>query len=645
MAAPLKRGSGRRFESHPATALTPPLQPYICSDRAERLNVPEQTDRIEIVDRSERLGRTERGDRIDPPHPSFSSNLTTAEQPHRQFLPISTSAHRSPTLHFSGSSHPHPFSNAFPSVSSQSSATSSSSNNSLLCPVPAKPIPTRPVRSINAPDMSSCPVLHPTFSNPSSTDSNPQSPSFNMSSIESIDPTKVDSIYDLLQPHGVPIDQLDERYHAILMLVRSLIGITPNGFSVLEIFPPAFSTYNLIIPNFINVPFLLWGVAAPVDLISLALYYSSRSAQCSYCSVHTCSFAVRRGVDEAALTGERPFTPREAAVVDLALNMSSFPNHTTREDRRRIYDYLSPANVEWVVLSIAMVGMLTTYMSSLGVDLEETPVIQLEDMLRRAGWSEGKHHVSPPVHRLQNPEKRPRKGDSILSNLMMLRYIPAAILYDKTATMRIPKSWPAIGDYLTYNVGHSFPILGLLTHGRAVRALAEVIRMNLDAIVCGIEPDVKYLIGIVFAGVNRNRLLSREFRKMTMLMVDYLDDNMVQAVHEFSREDTDFSLDIADALSESVILHLPLTDSQVRMLYVAKACSFTPTKTSKTVVEATKALRREHTVELTCWVAVLSLLHKLYIFYYPGCTERAAVSDAQLGERAPQLTKMLPRID
>lgn len=466
-----------------------------------------------------------------------------------------------------------------------------------------------------------------------------------MSSVESIEPVKVNSIYDILQPHGVCIDDLDSKYHAILMLVRSLIGVTPNGFSVLEIFPPAFTSYNLIIPNFLNVPFLLWGVAAPVDLVSLAIYYSARSAQCAYCSLHTCSFAVRRGVDEAALTGQRAFSPRETAVVELALNMSSFPNHITKEDRRRVYEYLSPANVEWIVLGISMVGMLTTYMGSLGVDLEEAPVIQLEDMLRKAGWTEGTHEVAPSMHKYQDSEKRPRRGDSVLSNLIMLRYIPAAILYDKAATAKIPKSWPAIGDYLTYNVGHCFPILGLLTHTRAVRALAEVIRMNLDAIVCGIEPDVKYLIGIVFAGVNGNRLLAREFRKMTMLMVDYLDEHMVDAVCEFATEDTDFSVDIDDALSDSALTHVALSECQIRMLYVAKACSFMPPRMTQSVVNATKVLRRDHTVELVCWVAVLSLLHKLYIFYYPGCTERAGGSDAQLGERAPQLTKICPRID
>lgn len=425
------------------------------------------------------------------------------------------------------------------------------------------------------------------------------------------------------------------------MLVRALIGVVSNSDGVMEIWPPAFTTYNLIVPNAINVPFLLWGVAAPVDLIAMATYYAARSSQCAYCSLHTCNFALRRGVDAAALTGSRSLSKKEAAVVDLALNMSSFPNHLVEEDRRNLFRYLSPANVEWVVLAISMVGFLTTFMSSLGTDMEQAAIEEGAQLLELSGWTEGKHSVSDPDGYLQACESAPQRGDTFLSNLMMLRHIPAAISYDIAATKKIPKSWPAIGDYLSQQVGHSFPVLALLNHTRAVRAIAGCICLNLDAIVCGIEPDTKYLMGIVFAGVNRNRLMAKEFRKMTKLMVDYYDEDTINAVYEFSKEDTDFSCDFMDALADSALMDAPLTEMQVRMLYIAKASSFAPTRTTQAVVDSTKALRPEHTVELLCWVSLLSFLQKLYIFYYPSCSERPPL-DAQLGERAPMFTR-IPR--
>lgn len=450
---------------------------------------------------------------------------------------------------------------------------------------------------------------------------------------------------DVLAKDAVSLDDLDDRYHALLVLVKTLIGVVSNCDGVMEIFPPAFTTYNLIVPNFINVPFLMWGIAAPVDLVSLATYYAARSSQCAYCSLHTCSFALRRGLDRDAVTGARSFSPREAAVVDVALNMSSFPNHLVDEDRRNLFRHLSPANVEWVVLAISMVGYLTTFMSALGTDMEQSAVEEMADILKAAGWSQGKHQVTAPENYLQNPEDYPSRGDTLISNIMMLRHLPPAIKYDLAATKKIPSSWPKIGEFLNVTVGHSFPILGLLTHERAVRAIAECIRLNLDAIVCGIEPDTKYLIGIVFAGVNRNRLMAKEFRRMTMMMVDYFDDDMINAVYEFSKEETDFSVDFLSALTDSALMETPLSETQVRLLYIAKAASFMPTKSSQAVVDATKPLRSEHTVELLNWVSVLSLLQKLYIFYYPSCSESVTLKNAQLGERAPKFTKIVPSVD
>lgn len=462
-------------------------------------------------------------------------------------------------------------------------------------------------------------------------------------------PLKPPTIRDVLSPHAVPMHELDTRYHSLLALVRAMIGVAPNCDALLEMFPPAFTSYNLLVPNLLNAPFLLWGVAAPADLVSLALYYSARSAQCAYCSLHTCSFAVRRGVDEDVLTGQRQLSVREGVVVELALNMSSFPNHITEHDRERIYDVLSPADVEWIVLTISIAGYLTTVMNSMGIDMEQTTVDEVAALLRKAGWSEGKHDVTPPTHELQHASAKPVRSDSLWSNMSMLRYIPSALHYDNKATRRIPKAWPAIGDFLTQAIGHSFPILGLLTHSRAARAIAEVLRLNLDAIVCGIEPDVKYVIGMVFAGVNENTLLLKEFHNMTMLMVDYLSEDDLQCVHDFATEYTEFSPQggVQELIGKSRLRGVKgLSSRAVRMLVLAKACCYMPTKTTEVVVELTKSLRPAAVVELINWVGVLSLLHKLYMFFYPSCLEHGiTLKKAQLRERAPQFTKILPRID
>jgi len=105
-----------------------------------------------------------------------------------------------------------------------------------------------------------------------------------------------DVLASLLKADAIPMSALRERYEPLLELVRVLIGVVPNCDKYLEIWPPAFRTYNILVPNFLNLPFGIFGIGgAPKEVVGLGMYVSSRIAECPYCSAHTCSFALRRG--------------------------------------------------------------------------------------------------------------------------------------------------------------------------------------------------------------------------------------------------------------------------------------------------------------------------------------------------------------
>ncbi len=128
------------------------------------------------------------------------------------------------------------------------------------------------------------------------------------------------TLLKLVKPGAVPFEVLHERYGGLLELVRTLIGVVPNCDPYLEIWPPAFRTYNVLVPNFLNLPFTVWGIGAPKELLGLAMYAASRTAGCMYCSAHTCSFALRRGAapDKVAGAGGEDLSglsaPERAAV-------------------------------------------------------------------------------------------------------------------------------------------------------------------------------------------------------------------------------------------------------------------------------------------------------------------------------------------
>src|SRR5687767_7631901 len=107
------------------------------------------------------------------------------------------------------------------------------------------------------------------------------------------------TLAEVLAPAAVRLETLHRRYGALLELVRRLIGVVPNCDPYLEIWPPAFRSYNVMVPNLINLPFFVWGLGAPKGPVALAMYASSRAAQCMYCSAHCRSFALRRGVSDS----------------------------------------------------------------------------------------------------------------------------------------------------------------------------------------------------------------------------------------------------------------------------------------------------------------------------------------------------------
>jgi len=62
-----------------------------------------------------------------------------------------------------------------------------------------------------------------------------------------------------LRPAAVDLSRLRREHGSMLQIVRLLIGVVPNCDSYLAIWPAGFRTYNLLVPNLLNLPFSVWG--------------------------------------------------------------------------------------------------------------------------------------------------------------------------------------------------------------------------------------------------------------------------------------------------------------------------------------------------------------------------------------------------
>lgn len=377
-------------------------------------------------------------------------------------------------------------------------------------------------------------------------------------------------LVELLDKDTVAFEALHTHYGPLLELVRKFLGVVPNCDPYLEIWPPAFRTYNVMVPNLLNLPFLVWGLGAPRSTIGLAMYVSSRTSGCAYCSAHSCSFALRRGatVEQvmAAFGAEQTLSAADQAAVRVAHALATVPSSIDDEARAELRCNFSDKDAEWVVLSIAMMGFLNKAMDALGVRLEDAVVSAVNGVIAPSGWTPGKHMRTTVL------DGDPPGADSLLRRLSIVRHVPAVIKLDRAWTAGVPDRWPAVGEFLQQRTGHSFPVLSRLRHRRAIRAIATMIKVNLGESVIGRED--KLAAGLTYARTVGDLSLAQELRTLG------------------AKE---------------------LPDSPIQIL--ARAISPSPTVVDQRVVDSSRAIPPAGIVELVAFVSVLQMLHRLSSFY------------------------------
>ena len=71
------------------------------------------------------------------------------------------------------------------------------------------------------------------------------------------------SLAPLLHDSMVDWDVLQGRYGPLLRLVETMLGVVPNCDRYLEIWPPAFRSYSIMVPNLLNLPVPVLGLGGP----------------------------------------------------------------------------------------------------------------------------------------------------------------------------------------------------------------------------------------------------------------------------------------------------------------------------------------------------------------------------------------------
>ncbi len=412
-----------------------------------------------------------------------------------------------------------------------------------------------------------------------------------------------------MDPHKISFDILHDRYGGLLNLIEQLLGVVPNCDQYLEIWPTGFRTYNLMVPNFINLPNLLLGLAAPKDLIGLGLYAASRASGCAYCSAHCCSFARRRGASADAMAGNA--TATEQAVIDISAALGKMPDTLTLNHVRRLHATLSPSDAEWVVMGAAMTGFLNKFMDTVGVPLEPESIADSHAVMTPTGWS-AKHHYDCSAP-LPTPVEPPTDGWRVYAELF--RLAPQAKRADQRWQRGVPANYPAVEDYLFERIGVEEPVLPKMMHERPRRALATMLRDNLDPKTSLLGLWLKGCAAMVFAAMSNNSERRRLAETLIMRNGIALSDVRRNALIQLGQEPVPQTID-GIRLCLDRLTSADFSSLDAAALLLARASAPSPAEISDDLIAiCTADLMPAEVVELITWLSLQQLLHRLDTYY------------------------------
>lgn len=417
------------------------------------------------------------------------------------------------------------------------------------------------------------------------------------------------TLAESLKPASADWTTLHNNYNPLLQLVKELIGIIPNCDPTLEIWQPGFRTYNLLVPNMLNLPQTLFGGKAFKASMGLAMYASSKAA-CAYCTAHACSFALRRGARPEAIFGSR--TAKEQAVVTLAERLAHIPSVLTLADVQAVKQHFTPKETEWLVFSISLMGFLNKFMNAMGVELEQEAINDTAELLFKTGWEPGKHACNGyGATKSTTPPQ-----DNLLTYLRVIRHAPGAVLWEKKWTRNVPSDYNAAAEFLWQHTGYRFPMLEPVQEGRVMRTLTTVLQENLDKDLTVTGLKIKMYAGYIFSTLMWNDVLKTELINLSAHLAPDLNSDLCKQLEETLQ--MEIPADTHDCNNMIALLQqqLSLPKKEAAVLFLAIAASYSPAQTNKAVIETTvKLAEPAAVVEIIVWLSVLQLLNRLTSYY------------------------------
>jgi alkylhydroperoxidase family enzyme len=317
-----------------------------------------------------------------------------------------------------------------------------------------------------------------------------------------------------LRPHAVPLEVLHKKYPSVLNVVNRILGLVPRCDGYLEIWPPAFVTYNVLVPNLFDIPRCDLGMGIPTSLRSVIAHVASRTYGCNYCSAHTAVMGtifrgpggdLKRNADALDPQAQGKFTDGEKAAMAWATALAHVPADVSTDVRLAVARHYSDADQESIALAATIMGFLNRFMDTTGMVLEWEALNTSTEHLSRTGWKAGINFDEKFDAELVAAERAYAAQKKKLPSL--IPSVIGAIAYDRRALGGIPKRRDQIVECLKESLGFEPEYVHRIGRIPPKRAFAHMLVERLNRAGDEIEVWLKHAMCFVAATYAKNPLL------------------------------------------------------------------------------------------------------------------------------------------
>jgi uncharacterized peroxidase-related enzyme len=173
---------------------------------------------------------------------------------------------------------------------------------------------------------------------------------------------------------------------------RRILGFVPNSLLTLQRRPAIVRGFSVLTQAVMDPK----GSVDP-GFKRLLAHVASHAAGCQYCEAHSLIAAGLHGVsdEKVAAIWEYPssplYTDAERAALDFALAAGAVPNAVDEPLIQRLRRYWSEDQIVEMLAAVCLYGFLNRWNDSMATSLEEPAKRVGERVLRKKGWTGGKH--------------------------------------------------------------------------------------------------------------------------------------------------------------------------------------------------------------------------------------------------------------